>query len=145
MGFSTVQQQLTQVYMGMDVTFRRDLFEPTVHTTMDQYRELLQEKEEVWIDAYQQRQQTQQPRYVQNNRYNQQAFQRSQYQNTRQQQSQTGQQQQQWSAPVHPPQRQQLSTAQQSDQLCPLHLAKGQRYYHPLEKCRFISDAIDKA
>jgi hypothetical protein len=37
----------------MDVSICRDLFEPTVQTTLDQYRELLCEKEELWIQAYQ--------------------------------------------------------------------------------------------
>ena len=51
-GFETPQGQLIQVYSGMDVALRRNLFEPTTQTTLDQYRELLMEKEELWIEAY---------------------------------------------------------------------------------------------
>jgi hypothetical protein len=51
-GFSTVHAQLIQVYMGLDASLRRDLFEPTIATTVDQYRELLMEKEEIWVDIY---------------------------------------------------------------------------------------------
>jgi hypothetical protein len=51
-GFSSVHLQLIQVYMGLDASLRRDLFEPTPATSVDQYRELLMEKEEIWTDIY---------------------------------------------------------------------------------------------
>jgi hypothetical protein len=51
-GFNMVQAQLIQVYMGLDASLRRDLFESTQATTVDQYRELLMEKEEIWSDIY---------------------------------------------------------------------------------------------
>jgi hypothetical protein len=47
--------QLIQIYMGLDALLRRDLFEPITATTIDQYRELLVEKEEVWMEIYGQR------------------------------------------------------------------------------------------
>ena len=69
-GFATVHSQLIQVYKGLDASLRRDLFEPTPATTVDQYRELLMEKEEIWIDiytgnrnTYRQSQQAQRPNY----------------------------------------------------------------------------------
>jgi hypothetical protein len=36
----------------MDVPLCRDLFEPTAESTLDQYRKLLSEKEDLWIQAY---------------------------------------------------------------------------------------------
>ena len=36
----------------LEIALRRHLFEPMPHTTLDQYRELLMEKEEFWIEAY---------------------------------------------------------------------------------------------
>src|SRR5579862_4607176 len=36
-GFNTTQAQLIQIYMGLDASLRRDLFEPTPTTTVDQY------------------------------------------------------------------------------------------------------------
>ena len=54
-GFNTTHAQLIQIYMGLDAVLRRDLFEPTTATTIDQYRELLVEKEEVWMEIYSQR------------------------------------------------------------------------------------------
>ena len=54
-GFNSVHAQLIQIYMGLDAVLRRNLFEPTTATTIDQYRELLVEKEEVWMEIYRQR------------------------------------------------------------------------------------------
>jgi hypothetical protein len=51
-GFESLQGQLIQVYSGIEVMLRRDLFEPTPQTTLDQYREILLEKEELWIEVY---------------------------------------------------------------------------------------------
>ena len=66
-GFESVQSQLIQVYSGMDVQLRLHLYEPTPQTTLDQYRELLMEKEENWIEAYKPRPQPQ--RFPQNRLY----------------------------------------------------------------------------
>src|SRR5579859_6745566 len=54
-GFNTTHAQLIQIYMGLDAVLRRDLFEPTSVTMVDQYRELLVEKEEIWVEVYGQR------------------------------------------------------------------------------------------
>src|SRR5579859_2240242 len=36
----------------MDIALYQDVFEPTPQTSLDQYREALMEKEELWIEAY---------------------------------------------------------------------------------------------
>jgi hypothetical protein len=48
-GFESIHSQLEQVYVGIDVALWRDLFEPTSMTTIEQFRNLLAEKEELWI------------------------------------------------------------------------------------------------
>jgi hypothetical protein len=68
-GFESLQAQLIQVYSSMDVALRRDLFEPTPQTTLDQYREALMEKEELWIEAYKPRFQISPQRTPQNRLY----------------------------------------------------------------------------
>ena len=44
-GFDEVHAKLTQVYAGIDVHLRQHLEEPTSTTTIDQYRDLLEQKE----------------------------------------------------------------------------------------------------
>ena len=51
-GFESVHAKLTQVHAGIDPLLRQHLSEPTESTTIDFYRELLEEKESLWIDLY---------------------------------------------------------------------------------------------
>ena len=56
-GFDTVQVQLIQVHIGLEVTLRRDVFESLPETMIDNYWELLIEKDEIWAEIYRPQQQ----------------------------------------------------------------------------------------
>jgi len=153
-GFATTHSQLIQVYMGLEATLRLGVFEPTQMTTIDQYRELLMEKEEVWIDIYcsnnrnsgrpmyqnQIQRQTYQPRpllatsptwparAITNQATNRETPQNTQ--NTRQQNVPQN------SAAGRNQQTGQITSAPDARLPCPFHAARGQTYYHSPLACR---------
>jgi hypothetical protein len=128
-GFESTHSQLIQVYSGMDVALRRDLFEPTSMTSLDQYREILMEKEELWMEAYKPRSFTPSPLQrpqPQNRGYTQNYPSRSPTRLSNQNQ------------PVNRPNYayQQNTPEQQRQSIpCPFHLARRETYYHPAQNC----------
>lgn len=149
-GFATVHSQLIQVYMGLDASLRRDLFEPTTTTTVDQYRELLMEKEEIWSDIYtanhnpyrqaqQSPRESYQPRPTLTSapawpkRTGTTQGTRANLPNARQATS---------PQPVsslrnnNPPQPNQVTSPPEARLPCPFHAARGQTYYHSPLACR---------
>jgi len=52
-GFESSHSQLIQVYSGIEIYLKRDLYEPSDSTTISRYWALLEEKEELWCEAYQ--------------------------------------------------------------------------------------------
>ena len=155
-GFETIHQQLMQVYMGLDVVLRLNLFEPTPQTTLDQYREILQQKEELWIEAYTIRRRGYQSPY-EFFASSPQQYSRSQFTPPRQNQYNSPQlsqsfRRQSQAFPTPSPQRPALSpvaagkqpATNEESEYCPIHLSRGQRYKHPVEKCRFVTEYINK-
>jgi len=134
--FESTHAQLIQVYSSMDVALRRDLFEPTAQTTLDQYRELLTEKEELWIEAYKPRLPTPVPPFRrQRNIQGLQHPQQYQPQYFPRQPLQRQQPMLPQPQPVNP--RQSLIiTPVRSSTPCHIHLAHGETYYHPASSCR---------
>src|SRR5271155_1122933 len=134
-GFDTDHGKLTQVYTGIDPIFRQHLCEPTDTTDVDQYRELLEEKESLLMDLYPRNaplrpavRQQQQQRYT------------SQLTPTKANRP-TGCQQQ-YLAPA--PTRQALTMEPniQTAKPCQLHLAKGQTFFHSTDSCRLLPEIL---
>jgi hypothetical protein len=124
--------------MGLDATLRRDLFEPTSTTTVDQYRELLAEKEEVWMEIYGQR--STNPRTQSSAPQS-----RSYTPNPRllsPVRSLTNRPQLQGSTPQTAPsqtaqqQPYQVNSPPNARLPCPFHAARGQTYYHSPLACK---------
>jgi len=141
-GFGSVQGQLIQVYSGMDVQLRLHLYEPTAQTTLAEYRELLMEKEENWIEAYKPRPQFSPQHFPQNRPY----LQNAGYNVVRQQlpyNVRTPSPTQQYTpsragynAPYPNQQYSNPYNSPRSTTPCPIHAARGETYYHPASTCR---------
>jgi hypothetical protein len=128
-GFESVQGQLIQVYSGLDVALRRDLFEPTPETSLSQFRDLLMEKEELWVEAYKSRPSPFMPQRSFPNLQSRIAY-YNRPQNTPPQS--LAQQQYQNQRPSYGNQ----NANTRSSVPCPFHAAVGQTYYHPASFCR---------
>jgi hypothetical protein len=137
-GFSTVHAQLIQVYMGLDASLRRDLFEPTPATSVDQYRELLMEKEEIWTDIYNTNRSSRTLPQTQRAPYQPRATYPTPFRSIANQPSP--------STPTPPTGRQSNSPQARSPQQvtsppnarlpCPFHAARNQTHYHSPMACR---------
>ena len=137
-GFESPHSQLIQVYSGIEIYLKRDLYEPSDSTTISRYRALLEEKEELWHEAYQPRQPTP-PNALTNqsrNAYRPQSRPNLPWrqQSTLPNRSQTQNQNQQQYRNV-------LQT--QRGPLCPVHLMRGQNIHHTADQCRLLKDALD--
>jgi len=155
-GSNDVHSQLMQVYVGLDVALRLTVWEPTEQTTIDQYRRVLQEKETLWIEAYSgRRREFQSPYQSYQPQTSSSTFRPQQYQSGRQQYQTPFQQRRQASTfsqpspqqgfnPSSAPPTSSITPRNDDSKYCPLHLARGQRYIHPLETCRFVTEAITK-
>jgi len=156
-GFESVHAQLVQVYLGLDIPFRRDLFEPTADTTIQQYRLKLCEKEDTWIDSYLPRNNYSNPRGYNSRPPSPQLPYNSR---TPSPQLPYRQQQQQipfanqpfqgynWRSPqnrppmsmYYPNQRNQMQN-QRTQYPCLFHLARGETYNHSASNC-YLPDAV---
>ena len=134
-GFETDQGKLTQVYTGIDPIFRQHLYEPTETTDVDQYRELLEEKESLWMDLFSRNaplrpnvRQQQQQRYAS--------------QLTPPQANRPTGRQQQYLAPAPTRQAVTMEPTNQTAKPCQLHLVRGQTFFHSTDSCRLLPEIL---
>ena len=122
-GFESPHSQLIQVYSGVEIYLKHDLYKPSDSTTISRYRALLEEKEELWHEAYQSWQPTP-PNALTNQSRNAYRPQLRPNQPWRQQSTLPNHTQNQ--------NQQQYHNVLQTQQglLCPVHLMQGQNVHH---------------